>query len=248
MIEKAIRNILIRTMGFESYLELVSGVYLRLVSNGLLKEKYAELFYLEKIIKPGYVCLDIGANVGYYSVFMSKYAGETGVVHAVEPVALFAKIFRKNTSKYGGKNIVLHETALGKSTGTLLMGTPLVDGVLRHGLTHVLANQEDSTGMQTYQVPVSVPDELFASLQRLDFVKCDVEGYETELFPLFLETLKRFKPLIQIEISGKENIQKMLHILLPLGYKPHGLNNGRLLEIGNEAALLYEKDFYFIYL
>lgn len=244
--EKSIRNILIRLLGFESYLELVSGVYLRMVSNGLLKEKYPELFYLENIIKSGYVCLDIGANVGYYSVFMSKYAGEKGVVHAVEPVALFAKIFRKNTSNYGGKNIVLHETALGKSSGMLLMGTPLIDGVLRHGLTHVLSDNEDRTGMQTYQVPVSVPDELFASLERLDFVKCDVEGYETQLFPLFLETLKKFKPLIQIEISGKENIQKMLHILLPLGYKPHGLSNGRLLEMENEVALAYEKDFYFM--
>ena len=55
------------------------------------------------------------------------------------------------------------------------------------------------------------------------------------------------KPCEAIQLK-KENIQKMLHILLPLGYKPHGLNNGRLLEMGNEAALLYEKDFYFIYL
>ena len=244
--EKTIRNLLIRTIGFESYLKLVSSVYLRLVSNGMLKDKYPELFFLKNIIKPGFVCLDIGANVGYYSVFMSKHVGKNGIVYAVEPVSLFAKIFLANTARFGEKNIILHQTALGKSKGTITMGTPLIDGILRHGLTHVLADNEDRKGMQTYEVSVSVPDELFASIERLDFVKCDVEGYETQLFPLFIETLKKFKPIIQIEISGKDNIQKMLHILLPLGYKPHRLSKGKLIEMNNEESLLYENDFYFM--
>lgn len=243
--EKKLRSLLIRVLGFEHYLTLVSYVYLKLIQAGFLKKKYPELFYLEQIIKPGFVCIDIGANVGYYSVFLSKYAGANGHVHAVEPVALFTDVFRKNTEQFAHRNITLHHTALGAQNGSVTMGTPLIDGVLRHGLTHVLASDEDATNMHTYQVPLQVPDELFSSLTRLDFVKCDVEGYEVFLFPYFLQTLIRFKPTIQIEITGEQNIQRMLEILMPLGYQPHALTENQLRKLSTQEALSNKSDFYF---
>src|SRR4028119_421162 len=86
---KALRKLLVRTLGFERYIRFVSGVYLRLVRGGWGRQKYPELFFLEQIIQPGFVCLDIGANLGYYSVALSRLAGPEGQVLAVEPIPDF---------------------------------------------------------------------------------------------------------------------------------------------------------------
>jgi FkbM family methyltransferase len=244
--EKIIRKILISSLGFDRYLMLVSRIYLSMVHRGMLKNKYPELFFLRHLLKPGDTCVDIGANVGYYSTFMSKLVGPSGKVIAVEPVKLFADLFKHNAKRWALNNITLEQTALGAEEGTVTMGTPRIDGVLRHGLTHIVADGEDTSNMHTYQVPITTPQKLFASATKIDFVKCDVEGYEVFLFPLFADLLLKHKPVLQIEISGQDNITRMLDILVPLGYEAHGLKEGKLVGLWNEQVLNHTSDFYFL--
>jgi FkbM family methyltransferase len=245
--EKAIRSILLRVLGYQSYLSWVSDIYIRLIKGGMLKDKYPELFYLQKIIKPGYTCVDIGANVGYYSVFLSKYAGQSGRVYSIEPVPLFANVFLKNTLKHALNNITLYQTALGAENKKITMGTPTINGVFRHGLTKVLSDDKnEAVNMQTYESDMRIPDELFSPIEKIDFIKCDVEGYEIHLFPHLINTLTKHLPIIQIEISEEENRQKMFDILMPLGYKVFKLQNANLVHITAAEAMKYEGgDFYF---
>ncbi|MFA6260620.1 MAG: FkbM family methyltransferase [Bacteroidia bacterium] len=244
--EKIIRSLLIRILGFPQYLRLVSHIYLRLVFAGFLRKKYPELFHLSQLIKPGFVCIDIGANVGYYSSFMSKYAGPSGHIYAVEPVSLFAEIFAANTKRFGIGNITLHQTALGGTDGEVIMGTPVIQGVVRHGLTRVL-DASETAGMRTYKVPLQVPDKLFANLQQLDFIKCDVEGYEVHLFPHLMQTIHRFRPLIQVEISTLENRRILFDLFSSENYKIARLNEGKLIVMNPEEALNYNTgDFYLL--
>lgn len=244
--EKLLRATLLRSLGHENYLALVSDVYIRLIRNGFLKKKYPELFYLQQLIRPGFVCVDIGANVGYYSVFLSAYCGKEGHVHAVEPVDLFARIFHKNIGHYGKGNVTLHHTALGGENKTIQMGTPVIDGVFRHGLTRVIEN-EAAESMRTYEVKMQVPDELFASLSRFDFLKCDVEGYEVHIMPHFMRTIGKFRPLIQMEISTKENREKIFNLFLPLGYQVCRLRDNKLQPLQQGEAMDHEGgDFYFV--
>ncbi len=243
--EKLLRSFLLRSLGTEPYLGLVSRVYIQLISAGFLRKKYPELFYLKELVQPGFTCVDIGANVGYYSVFLSRYAGAEGRVFAVEPVPLFANIFIKNTGRFARKNITLYQCALGAEKKKVTLSTPVIDGVFRHGLTKIVEQETDQSA-QSYEAQMEVADQLFAPLQKIDFLKCDVEGYEVILFPQMLETLKRCKPLIQIEISTEENRKQLIELLQPLGYKPHGLKNNQLSVLSNEAAIQYEAgDFYF---
>lgn len=245
--EKQLRALLLDTLGHRKYLALVSDVYIRLIRSGFLKKKYPELFYLSTLVKPGFVCVDIGANVGYYSVFLSKYAGHNGHVHAVEPVDLFAGIFRKNINQFGLGNITLHQTALGGERKTIQMGTPVIDGVFRHGLTKVIDGNDTLVGMETYDVPMQVPDELFAKLTRFDFLKCDVEGYEVFIMPHFVRTIAKFKPTIQMEISSVENRQQIFDLFTPIGYEIYKLGEGALIKLTTPEALHYEGgDFYFV--
>lgn len=243
---KLLRKTLIRLLGFDNYLRLVSKAYLGLVRSGMLQKQYPELFFLRRIIRPGAWCLDIGANLGYYSTFLSQLAGPKGKVFAVEPIPLFQDIWRQNVKQSGVDNLVLYPYALGSENGTIRMGTPERDGLLRHGMTKVMASAEETYG-RTYEVPMRIPDELFADLPKLDFIKCDVEGFESQVFASLQGTIRRFKPLIQTELNGVENRLQVTRLLHSLGYGAFVLTNGETLRKIEEAQLseVESADFYF---
>jgi len=236
---KKLRSILFNLLGAERYLGLVSSTYIKLVKLGFFKKSYPELFFLNKLIKPDFVCLDIGANVGYYSTVLARLSKQ---VYAVEPVPMFAAIFKNNVAAYN--NVTLFNVALGAENKKITMGTPMVDGVFRHGLTKVLDSNEEAAS--TYEVDMVIPDELFKDFTRLDYLKCDVEGYEVHLFPHLVKTLEKFKPLIQIEISAPENREAIYQLLSGMGYSAFGLQNNGLSPLGYEQYLNYEGgDYYF---
>ena len=244
---KQLRKILVQTLGFERYIRFVSDVYLRLVSAGWGKRQYPELFFLEKIIKPGFVCLDIGANLGYYSVALSRLVGPEGQVLAVEPIPAFQAIWQDNVKRSGVRNLTLLPYALGGQNTTVQMGTPERDGLLHHGMTKVAASNPNEHYARTYDVPMRIPDDLLANLPRLDFVKCDVEGFEFEVFRHMQATLRRFQPLIQTELNGLENRRAVVNLLAELGYKPFMLSERSELVPCTEAQLqsAVTADFYF---
>lgn len=246
MIEKIIRSILLKLFGLEGYLAIVSDAYLRITNWGFLKTKYPELFFLKQTIKPGFVSIDIGANVGYYSTNISKLSGSNGKVYAIEPVPLFANVFKRNAHKFALNNITLYQTALGAENKKIQMGTPVIDGVFRHGLTHVLDTENDNSKLATFEAEMKVPDELFAHITKLDFIKCDVEGYEIYLFPFLINTIQKFKPLIQIEISTAENRKTIFELLEPIGYSAFGLKDSELILLDEKSCLNYTLgDLYF---
>jgi FkbM family methyltransferase len=244
---KQVRKLLVRTLGFERYIRFVSRVYLRLVGAGWGRTQYPELFFLERIIKPGFVCLDIGANLGYYSVALSRLAGPTGQVLAVEPIPQFQAIWQDNVKISGVDNLTLLPYALGSENTTVQMGTPERDGLLHHGMTKVAASSTTETYARTYDVPMRRPDELLAALPRLDFVKCDVEGFESVVFANMQATLRRFRPLIQTELNGLANRRAVVALLAELGYKPFVLSARFELEpcTAQQLESHVTADFYF---
>jgi len=242
---KTIRHILLRTLGFKGYLSFVSWVYIRLVSFGFLKSKYPELFFLKKIIKPGFVCIDIGANMGYYSYFLAKYAKQEGQLYAVEPVPLFAKIWEKNVPNRFCKTINLFPFALGGENKEVKMGVPVVQGIVHHGMTHII-NSDEQNLAETFSAPMRIPDELFANLPRVDFVKCDVEGYEQYVFENMKETIMKHRPLVQSELGGEQNRKTVICFFENLGYKTCILTNNELVLATPNEKMKSHNDFYFV--
>lgn len=207
---------------------MVSRMYIIMIGSGRGRDKYPELFFLRKIIRPGSTCIDIGANLGYYSTFLSRLAGPEGKVLAVEPVPLFGRIWKDNVRASGVDNLTLLPFALGGENTTIEMGTPVRDGLVHHGMTKIASSAQEQYA-QKYQVEMRVPDELFADLDRLDFIKCDVEGYEHQVFAHLQETIKKFKPLIQTELNGTDNRKAVIEILTGLGYGVYTLSPNQTL-------------------
>lgn len=248
---KIIRKILVKILGLKGYLRLVSRIYIRAIAMGLMRRKYPELFFLQKVIQSGDTVVDIGANLSYYSYFMSAAAGQNGKVYGVEPIPLFAEVWELNMRKARYTNYHLSNCALGsEAREKVKMSIPVVNGVVRHGLTKVVAENEASNqAAMTYEVPMKNGDDLLQSLgiQRVNFVKCDVEGFEQYVIPSLEQTLRRDRPALQVELSGNENRQRVVDFLVNLSYGTYILRDGRLVAIGIKDIFNFNQDFYFVH-
>jgi len=248
---KTIRKILVKVVGIKTYLSWVSKIYITLINFGFSKSKYDELYFTQKIVNKGDTVLDIGANLSYYSYFLAKRVGNTGKLLAVEPIPLFAEIWRKNMSKYKTEDITLFNCALGNEENEAVnMSIPIVNGVVRHGLTKVDGQKDEEVHdkLLEYKVPMHIGDNLLLkeNLAQLDYLKCDVEGYEQFVIPSLKNTISKFMPLIQIELNGKENRENVVKFLEPLNYSINILENNKLKPIKQTEIHDYNQDFYFL--
>lgn len=246
---KLFRKLLVKLLGLKGYLKLVSRTYIKMMRQGKLQGQFEELRFVKRIVQPGYHILDIGANLGYYSWFMAEAMGEKGKLLAVEPIPLFAEVWKKNMQVYPAVRVELVNCALGADPkDKVKMAIPVVDGVVRHGLTKVVEEGESLESYLEFEVPMRVGDEVVntAGMTALDYVKCDVEGFEQFVIPSLGETIDKFRPLFQIELSGRANRENVADYLVNKGYEISILADGKLVAVQKNNIFNFEQDFYFV--
>ncbi len=180
-------------------------------------------------VQPGHVCFDIGANIGVYSMVFARLSGAPDNVHAFEPVDHIRGRFRANARLNGFQSIHLNECALGSETGSLDMHQ-VKEGVFRGGTSTLVRNENiaalGEAAFVTRPVQVTTLDRYAAAaaLERVDFLKIDVEGFELHVFEGAVETLARFRPTILFEYDDarhgeKSQRERMREILDGNGYR-----------------------------
>lgn len=246
--KNSIQKIIFRYLSIENYLRLLQRLFFVMYRWGLLKNKkeYEYHYYIKNLINEGDVVIDIGANLGYYSILMSSWVGKSGVVYSVEPIALYNKIFNEKACKR--KNIVLYPYALGKEEKDVtLVCSPNV-GYLRTGLPHVYDSRRDGniqTQEFTFDARMKIPSKLFSSIERLDYIKCDIEGFEYVVLSDMENIIDKFRPVVQVEVWG-ENEEPVKNLFKKLGYISHKLQDG-LLTSDEEVIKKLSGDFLFIH-
>lgn len=224
-----IRKILFKLLGFRQYLFFISTVFLRTYRMGIYLSDHKQVRFLGKLVKKGDVCVDIGANLGYFSVPFSHWVGAAGKVLAVEPVPIFREVLRKNIERFALDNVTILPFALGDADGqTVYLGTPEVAGVVRHGRTEILDGRMNNEVAFRHKAEMRRPESIFGDLERLDYIKCDVEGYELHIVPHLLGVMANFRPILEIEIANFGHKKAILEWILPLGYQAFFLGNNQL--------------------
>jgi FkbM family methyltransferase len=172
----------------------------------------------------GGVVFDIGAHLGSWTVPMAQAVGETGQVHAFEPVPFLNAALRKTVLANGLRQVVLDDRGLGSTTGNAAF--TVADGGGGEGNQGMsgLGERPDGT---VIEIQVTTLDTFAeeGKLDRLDFLKIDVEGLEADILAGATKTLKRFHPTIVFE-TGNENREQRLAIrdtLCPLNYRLLGI-------------------------
>lgn len=236
---------LYKLLGVKNYLIVVSRLFFISYGAGLLKKNktFDCHYFIKKLIREGDHVIDIGANLGYYSRLFAKLVGPKGKVYSVEPVTLFRSILKINTSRF--KNTTIIPYALGtEDNKSVVMGIPKSNKYLRHGLTRVLNTNENEPFEFTFEEKMFSPATLFGKLERCDYIKCDVEGYEIHIIPQLEFLLKPFHPIIQIEIEPA-NRKSINDFLSSLSYSAFHLKDELLFAVGEDFEAI-ESDLFFV--
>ncbi len=239
---KFIKKVLYLIFNERLYFRIISRFFFILYFSRLLKisGKFKMHYFAGDLVRKGDTIIDIGANLGYYTKIFALATGSDGTVWAVEPVPLYREILKRNTSRLS--NIKILPFALGDRESHQEMGIP-GGQKFRHGLMRIKKKEE--SGGQGIRVEVKTPSLLFANLDKVDYIKCDIEGYEDRVIPGFMDIIKRDRPIIQIELHP-DNLALINELLLNEGYSayvPLGKGFGKLNTEGKiKSDILYIHD------
>ena len=233
-----INKILYKSLSQRNYLKFLNASFLTLYKTGLLKNNpsYQYHYFAKKLVSTGDTVIDLGANLGYYSNLFQEWIGPQGKLYAVEPVIPFNEILQWRLDKK--KHVTILPYALGTEEKDITLVIPKNLSYLSTGLPNVYDSNThgnlEEYGFK-FNAKMRKGSELFKNLERLDFVKCDIEGYEEFVLPELKDVLIKHKPMIQVETWGthKKVVEDFLH---SIGYKQFHLENDRLRSSGSGHA------------
>ena len=154
-----------------------------------------ELAALSNFLKPGMTFMDIGANTGVFAMKAAKEVGESGLVLALEPFIETAEVLVHNIELNHFSNVRVRVCCAAARTGHVAFylnrDRPASFGMRRIG---------DAKSISVLAVAI---DDLcrWESLERLDYLKIDAEGAEEAILLGARESLRRFRPIVQVEIT-----------------------------------------------
>ena len=236
-------RILYRLLPLEGYLRVVSRLFFLYRALGIGRKGRAleYNYHLQQLVKEGDTVIDIGANLGYYTRPLADIVGATGEVYAVEPVPVIFSVLKRNVG--GRKNVTLLNYALGSEERTIEMANDSVAAAGYFGTgRNFVSNGELSGDAVRFSAQMVRGSRLFADLKRIDFIKCDIEGYERIVIPELQPLIERHHPTVLIETDG-ETRQEIIKMFSQMGYRAYMLENGK--EVTLDAAS--DKDIIFRY-
>ena len=212
---------------------------------GLYEKEYLE--YLATFVAKGKetIFIDVGANVGHHSIFMSRIAS---VVHSFEPNPTVRKLLEQKIHANSKKNIVVHDVGLGKQDEGLDYFTPTG---ANHGTGSFVKGYSPNNENSPTLLQVVNGDKYITKLNlpRIDLVKIDVEGFEKNVLIGLKETLILHRPVLAIEFS-KQTRESFVNLeefqkLLPADYLIEQVvcNAHFAIAFNKSACVLEEFDF-----
>ena len=174
---------------------------------------------LRKIIKPGDICWDIGANIGFYTCLLAAQVGDNGRVVAFEPASRTYGYLKENVSLNQFTNVTVVNKGLGdtqEQRPLYYSEAGLAEGTASLKYTHGRAASE--------RVTLDTIDNLFRELSAPNFVKIDVEGYQLEVLKGGEHYLKTHAPLLIAELkdvgeTNREAFKEIEDYVTDLGYQ-----------------------------
>jgi len=249
MINK-VKTLLFKLLKIDGYLAVVQKTYLAAFRLGILKNNpsYKWHYFVQSLLKDGDHIIDIGSNLGYFTTQFAEKVKNGGHLYCVEPVQPFQKQLKKII---GNKpNVTLLPYALGEENDKkVTLGIPAEFqklGYLRHGTTTLLHGGNMADGQYSFEATMKKGSELFANLQKLDYIKCDIEGYETVVFSEMKNIIEKYRPMVQLETWG-EQLMTMYDFFKSLDFEAFYLENGKLKPLENKMQSLWgDSDILFV--
>lgn len=211
--------------GREMFLSLPDDDSLYLYFFGTLgKEEFKLTKFLIKNLKQDEIFYDIGANYGFYSLLVNEIITK-GEIHAFEPHPQIFAYLKKIILKDGGENFFLNNFAISNKNKII----SLFDGLTIHqGGTSTILKE---LAMQRPEIKTKAItlDRYTRRYSAPTFIKLDIEGAEEKAILGSFKLLKRYNPIIAMEVwrgeDGEKFSSKAINLLYKLGYSPYNIND-----------------------
>ena len=206
---------------------------------------------IARLVPPTAVVFDVGAHAGQYTKLFAR-AAHRGRVYAFEPGSYARSILRTVVWLHRLSNVAVVPIALGSEVRLHTLTIPLKSsGSLGFGLSHLGKPSERWRAVAQEIVALTTVDRVVKTLDldRLDFIKADIEGWELRLLQGAENTLARFRPRLLLELSGPalahagDRLEDAFAFLAARGYRAFSFEPEASLAPVSECV---DGDFWFI--
>jgi FkbM family methyltransferase len=149
---------------------------------------------VQSVVRPGWVAVDIGANIGYFTLLLAKLVGPQGRVIVFEPLPENFDVLRENVDLNGYRNVILEPKAVLDTPGSARLYRQ------REHLLTGTASVVQGQGVGLRVPAVSLDAYLDAIGERVNFVKIDVEGAEAAVLEGMRRILAEDAPIVLVEL------------------------------------------------
>jgi FkbM family methyltransferase len=213
---KSFKQTYAEVQGHRMFLDAADSLSLSV--NGAYEPFETEL--LHSLVKPGDTVLDIGANIGYYTLILARLVGERGKVYAFEPDPTNYELLKRNIALNGYKNVVPVMKATSNKNGTLRLYLCRDNKAM-----HRVYDSQYCDGF--IEIEAIRLDDYFAGREeKIDFIKIDIEGAEYAALEGMATLLGKSRRAILVTeytpIAIKEfgiEPQEYLRLLMDFGFK-----------------------------
>lgn len=160
----------------------------------LLRSKWHDIgveFFVRRYQQHLFPFVDVGANIGIFSILAADIAHDSDHVFSFEPDSTNNSILKANLALREGLNITVEKCAVSDTTGVIKVG-------------EIDCGLAKKSAINTIDVPCITIDEYFKNLEAPRFVKIDIEGAEIDVIKGMKGVIERSLPIIQMEFSYRD--------------------------------------------
>lgn len=198
-------------------LGIVDVIERSLLVHGTWDEGVADV--MRACIRPDSTVVDVGANVGYFSLLAASIVGDEGRVVCIEPSHRNLIRLCENLWMNRCRNVFVLSLAAGVGNGCAAVAFPTYNNAGAASLRKVNSVQEQKTFV------VALDDVFEAHSIVPDFIKLDVEGFELQVLTGLERTLQKFSPVLVCELTDSflrdlgQSAAELLIYMERLGYE-----------------------------
>jgi FkbM family methyltransferase len=215
----------VRRHGLNWELDLREGIDLAIFIFGSFERETSQA--LQKMVRPGSIVLDIGANIGAHTLNLARLATSTGKVYAFEPTDYAFRKLKRNLELNPeiAARVVAEQVRLSCSNNLsakveIYSSWKVVGNERRHPKHRGIA--------QTTEGAISITLDDYcdrSNISKIDFIKLDVDGFETEVLSGGIHRLSRDLPTICMELAPYalqergSSLEELFEVLKTFGYR-----------------------------
>ncbi len=228
--------------GEEMFLIIPEVVSLSIYRYGFHEENLTKMIL--EYLKPGMIFFDIGAHFGYFTMLASYIVGEKGMVHSFEPTPNIYEVLIQNIKR---KNVITNNRAVFSKETFIRFN----DYGFKYSAFNTFKKARLSESILKNLNPTSIKVKTvtldkYIKIKKCkpDFIKIDAENAELEVLQGAKDTIKKFHPIISIEVGdfGLDDRHSLecISLLNNYGYQAYEYRNSEIIKHNIKNKYIYD--------